>query len=84
MITVPRLSIPVPDAVAEMAPVTDPRELARIAGMLLSAQARTAKDPQGREEGRHRLHARLCTANKQLGCLPGRLYGWDDLPGLDR
>lgn len=84
MIARPPRIFPVPDAVAEMAPVMDPRELARIAGMPLSAQARTAKDPQGREEGRHRLHARLCTANKQLGRLPGRLYGWDDLPGLDR
>lgn len=83
MIARPQHPIPIPDAIAHMAPVVDPREQARLAGVLLSAQARTAKDPQGREEGRQRLHARLCAANKQLA-RTGALYGWGDLPGLDR
>jgi hypothetical protein len=80
----PRLDVPVPDAVAQLQPVVDPREQARLAGVLLSAQARTVKDPQGREEGRQRLHARLCAANKHLARTPGRLHGWADLPGINR
>ncbi|MFD8771429.1 hypothetical protein [Streptomyces sp. NPDC059916] len=80
MIVPLRANVPVPASIAENAPITDPREQVRLAGVLLVAQARTAKDPHGRELGRQALHQRLAKANKQLA-RTGPVYSWANLPG---
>jgi hypothetical protein len=50
---------------------------------MLAAQAQLCEDPDAREEGRHRMTALIAHANKQLA-RTGRVYGWGDLPGLNR
>lgn len=82
MIAAPRLNIPIPQAVHEAfpSPPRTPAEQARLAGVMLAAQAQLCQDPDAREEGRHRMAASIAAANKQLACT-GRIYGWGDLPG---
>lgn len=85
MIAPPRLNIPVPQAVLDAfpAPPSTPAEEARLAGVMLAAQAQLCEDPDAREEGRHRMTALIAAANKQLA-RTGAVYGWGDLPGLNR
>lgn len=83
MIARPPYTIPVPQAVLDAfpAPPSTPAEEARLAGVMLAAQAQLCEDPDAREEGRHRMAATIARANKQLA-RTGRVYGWGDLPGL--
>lgn len=78
-------TIPVPQAVLDAfpAPPSTPAEEARLAGVMLAAQAQLCEDPDAREEGRHRMAAIIARANKQLA-RTGAVYGWGDLPGLNR
>ena len=82
MITAPRLNVPIPDAVLDAfpAPPSTPAGQARLAGVMLAAQAQLCQDPDAREEGRHRMAA-LIAADKQLA-RTGAVYGWADLPGI--
>lgn len=83
MIAPPRLNVPVPQAVLDAfpAPPSTPDGQARLAGVMLAAQAQLCQDPDAREEGRHRMTASIAAANKQLA-RTGAVYGWGDLPGI--
>ena len=83
MIAAPRLNIPIPQAVRDAfpAPPCTPAEQARLAGVMLAAQAQLCQDPDAREEGRNRMAASIAAANKQLA-RTGRVFGWGDLPGI--
>jgi hypothetical protein len=81
----PPRTIPVPQAILDAfpAPPSTPAEQARLAGVMLAAQAQLCEDPDAREEGRHRMAALIARANKQLA-RTGAVYGWGDMPGLNR
>lgn len=86
MITPPRTTVPVPDAVADLSASRLPPHIRQAitdagdAGRLLTATT----GPQY-AEARQLLHQRLASANKQLAAHnPHRIYGWGDLPGLQR
>ena len=83
MIAPPRLNVPVPQAVLDAfpAPPSTPAGQARLAGVMLAAQAQLCQDPDAREEGRHRMAAQIAAANKQLARTRA-VYGWADLPGI--
>jgi hypothetical protein len=87
----PPRTIPVPDAVADLAArqlpahVLEAVDEAGLCGRLLTGRTLAACTAEVRAEAAIRLHARLCTANKTLSaCNPGLVHGWGDLPGLNR
>lgn len=91
MIARPPYTIPVPNAVADLAArqlpahVLDAVDEAGLCGRLLTGRTLAACPAVVRVEPSVRLHARLCAANKVLAaCNPGLVHGWGDLPGLDR
>lgn len=91
MIARPSRTIPVPDAVADLAArqlpahVLEAVDEAGLCGRLLAGRTLAACTAEVRAEPVVRLHARLCTANKTLAaCNPGLVHGWGDLPGLER
>ncbi|WP_020135067.1 hypothetical protein [Streptomyces sp. 351MFTsu5.1] len=86
MIAFPRTPVPVPDAVADLSARQLPPHIrqavkdAADAGRSLSL----CRLPRY-EEGRQRALASIARANKQLAAHnPHRMYGWEDLPGLQR
>lgn len=86
----PTPTVPVPDAVADLAGRQLPawvREAvaeAGLCGRLLTGRTLAAVPVTVRTEPVVRLHARLCAANKVLGARnPGLVAGWGDLPGLN-
>lgn len=91
MIARPPYTIPVPDAVADLAArhlpahVLEAVDEAALCGRLLTGRTLAACPAAVRIEPAVRLHARLGTANKVLAaCNPGLVHGWGDLPGLNR
>jgi hypothetical protein len=87
----PPRTIPVPDAVADLAArqlparVLEAVDEAGLCGRLLTGRTLAACTAAVRAEPVARLHARLCAANKTLAaCNPGLVHGWGDLPGLNR
>jgi len=87
----PPRTIPVPDAVADLAArqlpahVLEAVDEAGLCGRLLTGRTLAACAADVRIEPAVRLHARLAWANKQLAaCNPGLVHGWGDLPGLNR
>lgn len=91
MIARPPRTVPVPDAVADLAArqlpahVLEAVDEAGLCGRLLTGRTLAACTTAVRVEPAIRLHARLCVANKTLAaCNPGLVHGWGDLPGLNR
>ena len=91
MIARPPRTIPVPDAVADLAALQLPAHVLEVVdevglcGRLLTGRTLAACPAVIRIEPAVRLHARLGWANKQLAaCNPGLVVGWGDMPGLNR
>jgi hypothetical protein len=87
----PPYTIPVPDAVADLAArqlpgrVLEAVDEAGLCGRLLTGRTLAACPAVVRAEPAIRLHARLAWANKRLAAHnPGLVHGWGDLPGLNR
>ncbi|MFJ9101312.1 hypothetical protein ACIRJM_22925 [Streptomyces sp. NPDC102405] len=86
MIAFPRTTVPVPDAVADLSASQLPPHIRQAvtdagdAGRLLTETT----GPQY-AEARQLLHQRLAQANRVLAAHnPHRMYGWGNLPGLQR
>lgn len=91
MIAFPRATVPVPDAVADLAGrqlpphVRDAVVEAGLCGRLLTGRTLAAVPASVRVETATRLHERLARANKTLAAHnPGLVHSWADLPGLNR
>jgi hypothetical protein len=87
----PPYTIPVPDAVADLAArqlpahVLEAVDEAGLCGRLLAGRTLAACAAVVCAEPAVRLHVRLCAANKTLAAHnPGLVHGWGDLPGLNR
>lgn len=92
MIAAPRTSVPIPDAVADLARrqqlSTQARQEIRTAtraGRMLTDLPLTKVPLQLRLEASVHHHATLCAANKKLARYgPDHLFGWGSVPGLNR
>jgi hypothetical protein len=91
VISLPRLNVPVPDAIALRAARQLPPRVqvavgeAAEAGRLLASRVHAVCPFDVRMEAGGYLHQRLARANKLLAAHDPRLvHGWADLPGINR
>lgn len=86
MIARPPRTIPVPDAVADLAARQLPQHIrdARRESWQACVHLSLCRQPRY-EEGRQRALGRIAAATKVLAAHnPGLVHGWGDLPGLNR
>jgi hypothetical protein len=82
----PPRTIPVPDAVADLAARQLPQHIrdARRESWEACVHLTLCRQPRY-EEGRQTALARIAAASKVLAaCNPGLVHGWGDLPGLGK
>lgn len=86
MITPPRTPVPIPDAVATLSASQLPPHIRQAVKAAADAGRSLSLCRLPRyEEGRQWALAGIAAANKQLAAHnPHRMYGWGDLPGLQR
>jgi hypothetical protein len=91
VIAFPRATVPVPDAVADLAGrqlpphVRDAVTEASLCGRLLTGRTLATVPASVRVEPATRLHERLARATKTLAAHnPGLVARWGNLPGLTR